>query len=126
MVDDIFTPVAYLDNPGSDTQAWVHVSRELREVVVAFRGTEQVKWKDLAADINLIPTSLDEERTGNQDLGLGIPLPFATFRKSGWQQQAREGAVVTDWVLDEAAGLWGSARRGSLLAGDRTTLHKAA
>lgn len=35
------------------------------------------------SDLNLVPTTLDEERTGGVDLGLGtIPLPFANFKKS--------------------------------------------
>lgn len=35
------------------------------------------------SDLNLVPTTLDEERTGAVDLGLGnLPLPFAKFRKS--------------------------------------------
>lgn len=43
----------------------------------------QVKWKDLVSDLNLVPTTMDEERTGAVDLGLGnLPLPFAKFRKS--------------------------------------------
>jgi hypothetical protein len=43
----------------------------------------QVKWKDLVSDLNLVPTTMDEERTGTVDLGLGsLPMPFAKFRKS--------------------------------------------
>lgn len=43
----------------------------------------QVKWKDLVSDLNLVPTTLDPERTGGVDLGLGtIPMPFASFKKS--------------------------------------------
>lgn len=43
----------------------------------------QVKWKDLVSDLNLVPTTLDEERTGAVDLGIGnLPLPFAKFKKS--------------------------------------------
>lgn len=35
------------------------------------------------SDLNLVPTTLDEERTGAVDLGLGsLPMPFAKFRKS--------------------------------------------
>jgi hypothetical protein len=35
------------------------------------------------SDINLIPQTLDVERTGGLDLGIGtIPMPFATFKKS--------------------------------------------
>lgn len=42
----------------------------------------QVKWKDLVSDLNLVPTSMDYERTGTIDLGLGtLPLPFAKFKK---------------------------------------------
>jgi hypothetical protein len=65
--------------------------------VVAFRGTEQVKWKDIVSDLNLIPTALDEERTGTVDLGIGsIPMPFATFRKS--KRGVRDG-VYTNALL---------------------------
>jgi hypothetical protein len=43
----------------------------------------QVKWKDFVSDINLIPQTLDVERTGGIDLGIGtIPMPFADFKKS--------------------------------------------
>jgi hypothetical protein len=35
------------------------------------------------SDLNLVPTTLDEERTGAVDLGLGsLSMPFAKFRKS--------------------------------------------
>lgn len=43
----------------------------------------QVKWKDLVSDLNLVPTTMDVERTGAMDLGIGnLPLPFANFKKS--------------------------------------------
>eukprot|EP00879_Flechtneria_rotunda_P023208 GHRR01024539.1.p1 GENE.GHRR01024539.1~~GHRR01024539.1.p1 ORF type:complete len:572 (+),score=242.27 GHRR01024539.1:796-2511(+) len=81
MIEEVFQPVAYIDNIETDTQVWVHVSKQLREVVVAFRGTEQVKWKDLISDLNLIPQTLDVERTSGIDLGFGaLPLPFASFK----------------------------------------------
>lgn len=41
--------------------------------VISFRGTEQVKWKDLATDLNLTPTSLNTERV-NDDAALPAPL----------------------------------------------------
>ncbi|KIY92223.1 hypothetical protein MNEG_15739, partial [Monoraphidium neglectum] len=45
-----------------------------------------VKWKDFVSDINLIPQTLDVERTGAVDLNLGfrqmaIPM-FKSFKKS--------------------------------------------
>ncbi|KAI8470315.1 MAG: hypothetical protein J3K34DRAFT_521444 [Monoraphidium minutum] len=82
----VFQPVAYVENDDTDTQVWVSRSVAEREVVVAFRGTEQVKWKDFVSDINLIPQTLDDERTGATDLNLGvgsIPVPmFKSFKKS--------------------------------------------
>lgn len=61
----------------------MYFSTQLREVVVSFRGTEQIKWKDLISDLNFIPTVLDPERTGEGSLNLGkLPLPFANFKRS--------------------------------------------
>lgn len=51
-------------------------------VVLALSLPQQVKWKDLVSDLNLVPTSMDTERTGAIDLGIGhLPLPFAKFKK---------------------------------------------
>jgi len=62
-------PVAYVNNDESDSQAWVYRNVNTKEAVVAFRGTEQVKWKDLATDLNLVPSSLNVERI-DEDSGL--------------------------------------------------------
>lgn len=35
---------------------------ERKQVVVAFRGTEMVKWKDFVTDVNLVPSDLNPER----------------------------------------------------------------
>ena len=41
----MFDAVCFIDNPASDTQAWVFWNPAARTVCVAFRGTEQTKWK---------------------------------------------------------------------------------
>lgn len=56
-----YVPVAFVENEQSDTQVWVYRDRPLKEVVVSFRGTEQVKWKDLLTDLNLMPVGLEPE-----------------------------------------------------------------
>jgi len=57
-----WSPVAFANNEETDTQAWLYRSVKHRTAVIAFRGTEQVKWKDLATDLNLTPTELNTER----------------------------------------------------------------
>ncbi|KAI8537786.1 hypothetical protein RHMOL_Rhmol09G0051600 [Rhododendron molle] len=37
---------------------------ERKRLVVAFRGTEQVRWKDLRTDLMLVPAGLNPERIG--------------------------------------------------------------
>ena len=52
-------------------QLWVFCNREKRCVVLAWRGTEQLKWKDLLTDLRLAPTGFNVERVrglgGGQD-----------------------------------------------------------
>ncbi|GBF90755.1 hypothetical protein Rsub_03056 [Raphidocelis subcapitata] len=83
-LEDVFEAVAYVESPETDTQVWLSRGLSERELVISFRGTEQVKWKDFVADMNLIPQTLDAERTGTWTLGLGqLPLaPFKSFKKS--------------------------------------------
>jgi hypothetical protein len=40
-----FTPIAFVENEASNTQVWLFWNRQLRQLVVAFRGTEQTKWR---------------------------------------------------------------------------------
>jgi hypothetical protein len=74
----------------------------------------QVKWKDFVSDANLIPQTLDTERTGSWDLGLGqiqVPLaPFKSFKKSGWRTGVGTGA---------APGLRQSARPARHVGGEQ-------
>ncbi|KAG2428849.1 hypothetical protein HYH02_014261 [Chlamydomonas schloesseri] len=64
-------PVAFVESEETDTQAWLYRNVEAREAVIAFRGTEQVKWKDIATDLNLTPCSLNPERL---DDNAGLPF----------------------------------------------------
>ncbi|XP_031397111.1 uncharacterized protein LOC116208046 isoform X3 [Punica granatum] len=59
-----FEKICFLDNASTDTQVaiWRDIAR--RRLVVAFRGTEQSRWKDLRTDLMLAPAGLNPERIG--------------------------------------------------------------
>ncbi|KAJ0092466.1 hypothetical protein Patl1_25754 [Pistacia atlantica] len=59
-----FEKICFLDNESTDTQVAIWRDSERRRLVIAFRGTEQVKWKDLRTDLMLAPAGLNPERIG--------------------------------------------------------------
>jgi hypothetical protein len=56
-----FAAVAFIESHSSGTECWVARSLSAREVVVAFRGTEQTSLKDVLSDLNAVPTAFEEE-----------------------------------------------------------------
>ncbi|KAF8704159.1 hypothetical protein HU200_031654 [Digitaria exilis] len=59
-----FEKICFLDNISTDTQVAIWRDSLRRRLVVAFRGTEQSKWKDLMTDLMLVPAGLNPERLG--------------------------------------------------------------
>ncbi|KAL4591023.1 hypothetical protein LXL04_003971 [Taraxacum kok-saghyz] len=59
-----FDKICFLDNPETDTQVAIWRDLARKRLVVAFRGTEQVRWKDLRTDLMLAPAGLNPERIG--------------------------------------------------------------
>ncbi|KAL5851667.1 hypothetical protein ACOSQ3_006785 [Xanthoceras sorbifolium] len=59
-----FEKICFLDNESTDTQVAIWRDTAQRRLVVAFRGTEQAKWKDLLTDLMLVPAGLNPERIG--------------------------------------------------------------
>ncbi|KAJ3680000.1 hypothetical protein LUZ60_016278 [Juncus effusus] len=59
-----FVKICFLDNISTDTQVAIWRDSLRRRIVVAFRGTEQSKWKDLQTDLLLLPARLNPERLG--------------------------------------------------------------
>ncbi|GAA0185544.1 hypothetical protein LIER_32832 [Lithospermum erythrorhizon] len=59
-----FENICFLDNPSSDTQVVLWRDSKRNRLVVAFRGTEQTKWKDLLTDLMLVPAGFNPEGIG--------------------------------------------------------------
>ena len=53
-------------------------NREKRCVVLAWRGTEQLKWKDLLTDVRLAPTGFNVERVRSARDGRTTRAPVRT------------------------------------------------
>ncbi|CAN0905006.1 Multiple C2 and transmembrane domain-containing protein 1 [Linum grandiflorum] len=60
-----FEKICFLDNESTDSQVAIWRDSALRRIVVAFRGTEQLKWKDLVTDLLVVPAGLNPERIGD-------------------------------------------------------------
>ncbi|XP_057958863.1 uncharacterized protein LOC131151613 isoform X2 [Malania oleifera] len=50
-----FEKICFLDNTTTDTQVAIWRDSARKRLVVAFRGTEQARWKDLQTDLMLVP-----------------------------------------------------------------------
>ncbi|KAG2727738.1 hypothetical protein I3760_01G171800 [Carya illinoinensis] len=59
-----FEKICFLDNESTDTQVAIWRDFARRRLVIAFRGTEQARWKDLRTDLMLVPAGLNPERIG--------------------------------------------------------------
>lgn len=59
-----FEKICFLDNSTTDTQVALWRDSSRKRLVVAFRGTEQAKWKDLRTDLMIVPAGLNPERIG--------------------------------------------------------------
>ena len=55
--------ICSLDCDDTDTQASIWASASTRQVIVSFRGTEQVKFKDVLTDISLAQIPFEESNT---------------------------------------------------------------
>ncbi|KAB2599906.1 hypothetical protein D8674_010177 [Pyrus ussuriensis x Pyrus communis] len=59
-----FEKLCFLDNATTDTQVAIWRDSARKRLVIAFRGTEQSRWKDLRTDLMVAPTGLNPERIG--------------------------------------------------------------
>uniref|UniRef100_A0A803MVG9 C2 domain-containing protein n=1 Tax=Chenopodium quinoa TaxID=63459 RepID=A0A803MVG9_CHEQI len=64
LIKSDFEKLCFLDNSTTDTQVAIWRDCMRKRLVVAFRGTEQARWKDLRTDLMLAPAGLNPERIG--------------------------------------------------------------
>ncbi|XP_021725202.1 uncharacterized protein LOC110692495 isoform X2 [Chenopodium quinoa] len=64
LIKSDFEKLCFLDNSTTDTQVAIWRDCTRKRLVVAFRGTEQARWKDLRTDLMLAPAGLNPERIG--------------------------------------------------------------
>lgn len=90
--DALFDPVAFVENPESDTQCYIFWNLAAQRICVAFRGTEQTKLKDLFTDLSLSPAEMNPERlSGSQIEPLGC---INAFRNALMDAKGRSGAFL--------------------------------
>ncbi|KAK8931029.1 hypothetical protein KSP39_PZI016250 [Platanthera zijinensis] len=65
-IKSYFEKICSLDNASTDTQVAIWRDSAQIRLVVAFRGTEQSKWKDLLTDLMHLPVRMNPERLGGE------------------------------------------------------------
>ena len=119
------TPVAFIENEDSDTQAWVFWDKQSKEIVVAFRGTEQTEWKDVLSDLNLLPTNVwyEEGRLQKSDSTMDdneIWVHRGFF--DAFMSIAAEVREVVGLIASNEPGEWTLCTTGHSLGGALSTL----
>jgi hypothetical protein len=116
--DAAFDPVAFLDAPATDTQAWLFTNPALRRAVVAFRGTEQAKWRDVLTDLSAVPSTLDPEGSGvGGDSAAPGPKGLDALRRGLARTGGDLGALLADSLRGGAAPEQGQEQRAWVHSG---------
>lgn len=87
----------------TDTQVCIWRQLEAKEVVLAFRGTEQVKWKDIATDVSLVPSGYNVERVGNLFDRSTKVLAHEGFLRA-WDSVRSRTLLLVDTITQEEEG----------------------
>lgn len=118
----------HIDSGETDTQATLWRWDERRELVLAFRGTELNKWKDVLTDLNLTTASLDVPNVSeNLRVHSGFLNAYTSVRRSlithvRYAMRPLEGGGSGDDFGDEDDRPWTLFVTGHSLGGALSTL----
>jgi len=119
-----FEKVAYVENTDTDTQVCVWRCEERKVLVLAFRGTEMAKWKDIVTDAKLMPAGFSEERVKGWGFGAAEePSVHVGFLEAFDSVRAKVLALVDAiCVTEEGEEPWQVYATGHSLGGALATL----
>lgn len=89
--------MAFIDNPGADTQVWIFWNPDKKKLTLAYRGTEQERFQDVLTDLQLIPATMDPEGELSPVAGASPAAALLKGMESvvkGLTQQGKGGAPV--------------------------------
>ena len=117
-------PVAFIDAKTTGTQAWIHVNNDAKVVVVAFRGTEINKLKDILTDLTFTPVTLTASQlsanyamkptTELLDKDIKVHKGFRDAYDSIRESVLRILYDITDWEEDWTVCVTGHSLGGAL------------
>lgn len=87
--------VAFIEHGPTDTQCFVLRNARLKQIAVAFRGTEVSKPQDLWTDLQLTPCIFCEEEEGSDHEVAREPLLFSFF--GGGDHPAVHSGFLKAW-----------------------------
>jgi len=75
---DEFEHIAFVENTDTDTQVGIWRDQKRKEIIIAFRGTEQIKWRDFLTDIDIVQEPWDWDETSEKSQNADVLKEFYT------------------------------------------------
>lgn len=119
------SPICYVDNVDTDTQAWVLWSPECRHVCVAFRGTEQTKFTDIITDLKVASCNFDVERSVGNFFDRSVPQVHSGFLQAYDSVKVKLMSIVASIMRLHPDEQWTLYITGHSLGGALATLFAA-
>lgn len=118
-----FQPVAFINAVKTGTQVWLHANTEAKAMVVAFRGTEAARFKDVINDFRFIPSKI-RWKTGEdcalkltsrvQSPTIRVHHGFKSCYNSVWSTVMELVYDVTEWSEDWTICVTGHSLGGAI------------
>eukprot|EP00210_Caulerpa_lentillifera_P003466 g3308.t1 len=118
-----FQPVAFINAVNTGTQVWIHANNEAKAMVVAFRGTEANRFKDVINDFRFIPSKIRWKTGEDCVLKLSSDAQVPTIRvhhgfkncyNSIWSTVLELVYDITEWSKDWTICVTGHSLGGAI------------